>query len=399
MTGTERHRPLEGIRIIDFSQVEFGPIATQFLADFGADVIKIERPGVGDLSRALDQRADIDGGPNAIFSSLNRNKRSATLDMRSAAGKSLARRMVLRSDVLVHNFRPGVIERFGLGWEDLRQDHPRIIHASGSGFGESGPLASRGGQDMLAQSMSGVAHHARTAEGRPVLHPVAFADFGAGMVLVQGVLLGLFARERTGLGLKVHVNLLDVMLTAQMQELTQWRLRGEELNFVSQYLAGVFRAADGWVTMVGLFRHNPLRVVCEALDMDDLSARPEFSTDADQLANRAALFALLDEGFSRYTVEECLRRLGQRDLLCAPVADYEAVVAHPQVLHNGMLVELGPDRLPTVGNPVHIDGTPPIPLEQPPALGAHTEAVLREVLDLNDGQIEQARAAGAFGSR
>ena len=176
------------------------------------------------------------------------------------------------------------------------QDHPRLIHASGSGFGESGPLAGSGGQDMLAQSLSGVAHHARTAEGRPVLHPIAFADFGAGMVLVQGVLLGLYARERTGRGLKVHVNLLDVMLTAQMQELTQWRLRGEELNFVSQYLAGVFRAADGWVTMVGLFRRNPLRVVCGALDMDDLSARSEFSTDADQLANRAELFALLDEG-------------------------------------------------------------------------------------------------------
>ena len=397
MSASGGARPLKDIRIVDFSQVEFGPIATQFLADFGADVIKIERPGVGDLSRALDQRADVDGGPNAIFSSLNRNKRSCTLNMRTPVGKSLARRMVLRSDVLVHNFRPGVIDRFGLGWEDLRPDHPRLIHASGSGFGESGPLSGWGGQDMLAQSLSGVAHHARTAEGRPVLHPVAFADFGAGMVLVQGVLLGLYTRERTGLGIKVHVNLLDVMVTAQMQELTQWRLRGEELNFVSQYLAGVFRASDGWVTMVGLFRHNPLRVVCDALDMEDLSTRSEFSSDAAQLTNRAELFALLDEGFSRYTVEGCLRRLGQKDLLCAPVADYGTVVAHPQVLHNGMMVELGPDRLPTVGNPVRIDGTPPIPLRAPPSLAAHTEEVLEEVLELTRGEIEEARAAGAFG--
>ena len=121
MIGRYGARPLHGVRIIDFSQVEFGPIATQFLADFGADVIKIERPGVGDLSRALDQRADTDGGPNAIFSSLNRNKRSCALDMRSPVGKGLARRTVLRSDVLVHNFRPGVIERFGLGWEDLNR--------------------------------------------------------------------------------------------------------------------------------------------------------------------------------------------------------------------------------------------------------------------------------------
>ena len=398
MSGTDGVRPLDEIRIIDFSQVEFGPIATQYLADFGADVIKVERPGVGDLSRALDQRANADGGPNAIFSSLNRNKRSCALDMRSPAGQRLARQLVIHSDVLVHNFRPGVIERFGLGWDDLHKAHPRLIHASGSGYGETGPLTGAGGQDMLAQSLSGVAHHARTAEGRPVLHPVAFADFTAGMVLVQGVLMALFARERTGHGEKVEVNLLDVMIAAQMQELTQWRLRGEELNFVSQYLAGVFRAADGWVTMVGLFRDNPLQLVCDALDMDDLSARPEFASDAAQLANRADLFAVLDAGFSQFTTEECLARLGGKDLLCAPVADYDTVLAHPQVVHNGMLVELGPDRLPTVGNPIHLPGAPPIRLDPPPLLGADTEAVLREVLALDANDIASARTEGAFGT-
>jgi formyl-CoA transferase len=391
--------PLTGVRVLDLTQVMFGPSATQVLADHGADVIKIERPEIGDLIRGIDQMANVHGGESAYFLCLNRNKRSVTVDLKSPDGRELVRDLVGRVDVLVHNFRPGVAERLGLGYAQLSDVHPRLIHASGSGFGSSGPLAAWGGQDMLAQSVSGVAMHARDETGRPSLHPVSFADFTAGMVLVQGILLALLHRERTGMGQHVEVSLLDTMVAAQMQEITQWTMRRFEPNFATQYLAGVFRAADGWFTLVGLFRDEPLRSVCAAFGAEDLSRRAEFASPELERENRALLMPLLDAIFARHTVQDCLDRLNAADILCAPVHDYDQLLRHPQLEHNDMFWDLdttdGPVR--TVGTPLHLSAVREHPRQAPPALGEHTDEVLLQ-LGVDGQRLAELRAAGVLGS-
>lgn len=390
--------PLTGVRVLDLTQVMFGPSATQVLADHGADVIKIERPGVGDIIRGIDQMANTHGGESAYFLCLNRNKRSVTIDLKSPAGLDLVLGLLGEVDVLVHNFRPGVAERLGLGYEQLVEQHPRLIHASGSGFGSKGPLASWGGQDMLAQSVSGVAMHARDQSGRPTLHPISFADFTAGMVLVQGVLLALLHRERTGVGQHVQVSLLDTMVAAQMQEITQWTMRRFEPNFATQYLAGVFQGSDGWFTLVGLFRDQPLRSVCAAFESEDLSQRPEFSTADLERENRTELFALLEEVFAQHTVQDCLDRLAAADILCAPIYDYDQLLAHPQLQHNDMMWELEtPDgTVRTPGSPLHMSGVPVPPRQAPPGLGQHTEEVLLE-FGVAPQRLAELRADGVLG--
>jgi crotonobetainyl-CoA:carnitine CoA-transferase CaiB-like acyl-CoA transferase len=394
---TEASHPLQGVRVLDFTQVMFGPAATQVLADFGADVIKVERPGAGDISRAIDQEATRDGGESSSFVSLNRSKRSISVDLRTAEGKALVQELLPQVDVLTHNFRPGVAERLGIGFAEIHERFPAIVYAAGSGFGPHGPLASKGGQDMLAQSLSGAALHARDLDGRPQLYPITHGDFASGMILVQGILLALLHRERTGRGQLVEVSLLDTMLAAQMQEITQWSMRRFEVNFLSQYLAGVFRTSDGWVTTIGVFRENPLRAICAALEVEDLSARPEFATSALELENRDRLFAELDAAFLLHSTAECLRRLDERDILCAPVLDYDEVLGHPQIAANGSLIDLptAAGEIRTIGSPIQLSGTPRRAPGRPPALGEHTVEVLTE-LGVDPERIEALLAGGVI---
>jgi crotonobetainyl-CoA:carnitine CoA-transferase CaiB-like acyl-CoA transferase len=397
MTSQHHDSPLQDVRVVDLTQVMFGPSATQVLADFGADVVKVERPGAGDLSRTIDQRAAQDGGESAYFLSLNRNKRSVCIDLSRAEGRGVLRELLADADVFVHNFRPGVAERMGLGYEDLHREFPRLVYASGSGFGPSGPLAGKGGQDMLAQSLSGAAMHARDSGGRPVLHPITFGDFTSGMVLVQGILLALLHRARTGKGQLVEVSLLDTMLAAQMQEITQWSLRRFEVNFLTQYLVGVFRTSDSWISLVGVFRPDPLQTVCKALGMEDLSARAEYATVELEIANRQQLFAELDTGFSAYTTEECLRRLDEYDILCAPVLDYDAVLSSPQVEANGTLIDLptASGTVRTIGTPLRLSGAGERPVRRPPQVGEHTVEVLAE-LGVESSRIDDLTASGVI---
>jgi formyl-CoA transferase len=199
-------QPLSGIKVIDFTQVMMGPCATQMLADYGADVIKIERPGAGDLSRTSIAE-DPDGLNNPVFRSLNRNKRSIALDVRGPAGKEIVFDLVKQADVVVNNFRAGVMERMGFGYEALSKLNPRIICAFGSGFGQTGPLSHKGGQDILAQAMSGVMARKPDQSLPTTLYATALADYSAGMHLVQGILLALLHRERTGRGQQISVSL------------------------------------------------------------------------------------------------------------------------------------------------------------------------------------------------
>ena len=373
--------PLDGVRVLDFTQVMMGPCCTQMLGDYGADVIKIERAGMGDLSR-WSVGEDPDGGNNPVFASLNRNKRSLALDLKSEADRDVVRRLVETADVVVNNFRPGVMERMGFGYEELKRINPRIIWAMGSGYGRDGPYVRKGGQDVLAQAMTGAMHRRAGPEIPLSIYPTALADYAAGMHLVQGILLALLQRERTGEGQEISVSLYNSMLAMQMQEAAVHLMRGRDLNWAAMPLAGVFETTDGAIVMVGAFKENPLREICRALDLDDLSADPRYANLEQQKAHRPELQAIFREAFAGGTTAHWVERLEAVDILCAPVRSLEEALDDPQTAFNRMIVEseptaTGPVRL--LGSPIEMSAAPFAIRHPPPRLGEHRDEVLAEL--------------------
>jgi crotonobetainyl-CoA:carnitine CoA-transferase CaiB-like acyl-CoA transferase len=373
MTGL----PLDGVKVVDFTQVMLGPCCTQMLGDWGADVIKIERLGAGDLSRwGIDDPA---GPLNPIFCSLNRNKRSIALDLRSETGRAIVRRLIERADVVVNNFRAGVMERMGLGYEALAAINPRIIFAVGTGFGTEGPYANKGGQDVLAQAMSGAMARKCDASEPMTIYPTALADYSAGMHLVQGILLALLQRERTGRGQSISVSLYDSMLAMQMQEAAMWLMRGRDFSWGAMPYTGVFATTDGAIVIVGAFKANPLREISLALGLDDLSADPRFADLEASRRNRTALHEILGTRIATADTAHWLARLEERDLLCAPVRSLGEALADPQTAVNGMIVRRdGEVPLGLVGSPVHLSDAEFALRHAPPALGEDGEAILAE---------------------
>jgi formyl-CoA transferase len=264
----------------------------------------------------------------------------------------------------------------------VREINPRIIAASGSGFGPRGPYAHKGGQDVLAQALSG-AMFRRSDPGHPLaIYATALADYAAGMLLVQGILLALRARDLTGEGQRVDVSLYDAMLSMQLQEATVWLMRQAELNWAAKPLSGVFQTADGALVIVGAFKQNPLRDISTALALEDLSLRPEFATEEGQEENRAALQQILADQIRTRPTAYWLERLEAADVLCAPVRHLSEALADEQTRVNDMIWRLPHQTVGeviTVGNPVKLSATPAQPRISPPRLGEHSGAVLAEL--------------------
>ena len=375
--------PLGGVRIIDFTQVMLGPCATQMLGDFGADVIKIERTGSGDLSRNFFGVPTEEAMNNAVFASLNRNKRSIEIDMKSDAGRQQVLDLVKTADVVVDNFRAGVMDRLGFGYDGLSKVNPRIICASGTGFGSSGPYAHKGGQDVLAQAMSGVMDKTQDPSIPKSIYPTTLCDYSAGMHLVQGVLAALLMREKTGVGQKVEVSLYDSMIAMQMQEAAQWSKHGEVLNWAAMPLTGVFDTTDGAIVLVGAFKANPLQDICTALEIDNLE--PTYPTLEIQRANKPFLQDTFRAQIATNTSAYWLERLEAQDLLCAPVRSLGEALADPQTEINGMLCPMEHPTLgdiTLVGSPVHLSAAPLTVRHTPPKLGEHTDEILQELATL-----------------
>ncbi|BCW51005.1 CaiB/BaiF CoA-transferase family protein [Arthrobacter sp. StoSoilB13] len=372
--------PLDGIKIVDFTQVFMGPSCTQLLGDYGADIIKVERPGAGDISR--NSFPDQDGQDNPIFLSINRNKRSVSVDTRTEEGREVLHRLMADADVVVSNFRSGVMERMGFGYEELKAANPGIIWASGTGFGPEGPYSHKGGQDAIAQAYSGVMWRRESDDTKPSIYPTTLCDYITGMHLMQGILLALRTREASGVGQKVEVTMYDSMLHLQMQEACMQLNRGYEVNWGAMPLSGVFETTDGAVCMVGGFTPDPLARISEALGLDeDLTQRPEFSNLEQQFKNKPALQAIFRERIATNTTEYWTHRLEEQGLLNAPVHTLEQALADAQTEANGMIVEAEHPAVGTVrmlNAPIRLSATPPTIRRTAPRLGEHNVEVLLE---------------------
>ena len=405
---------LDGIHVLDFTQVIFGPTCTQVLADHGADVIKVERPGQGDLAR--------DFGPwiqdeSLAYASLNRGKRSVAIDLKANEGREVIHRLLERADVLVHNFRPGVMERLGLDYPALESSYPGLIYAVGSGYGTTGPYVdmNKAGHETEAQALSGIVAKYRGPDDAPRSWPVPVADNTAGLLLGQAVLLALLARERTGHGQMVETSLLDGLMAMCAWETTSALNKarvGEEsgpqpgpssdtehddaVGGQNPLDGAVFGTSDGYLMVSALFRPypQPLRDLCTALGIDDISDDSRFATLPDLISNTKALRAKLEPVFASRTTAEWVRQLESHDILCAPIRNTEEALQDPQLAVNGLIVEVEHPlvgRLRHVGTPLRLSKTSSRSPSAAPMLGQHTDEVLHEV-GYSPGEVGELRS-------
>ena len=385
MTGA----PLEGVRVLDFGQGVAGPYCGQLLADQGAEVIKIE-PARGDWSRTMGVAGE--DGQSAVFVSVNRGKRGIGLDLRQPEALRLARGLASDCDVLIESFRPGVMDRLGLGRTDLRKAQPRLIYCSVTGFGPDGPNVDLPAGDSTMQAYGGLMSIIGERDGEPLRVGNVVSDMLAGMNAFSGVLLALLRRKAGVPGSDVHVSLLDSIVAFQAPPLTEYLMTGhppQRLGNEHPLIApsGSMRTADGAITFT-VFDHQ-WRRFCESLGVEPLASDPRFATSAGRQRHRDELRGFLSPLFAAGTREQWLGRLRAMDVLCAPINEYPELVADPQVRHNGLIGDLGAGATsyPSIRNPIRgIEGTSAP--SAPPRLGEHTRAVLRDACGLAAGEIQ-----------
>lgn len=374
---------LDGLTVIDFTQIAAGPISTMLMADMGARVIKVEPPG-GELGRSLGPGWI--GDDSALFHAFNRNKDGVALDLKSPEGVAVARRLIAQADIVVESMRPGVMDRLGLGYAQLAADHPALIYCSISAYGQTGPYADRAGVDGILQADSGLMSLIGTEDSEPCKVQSPVVDVMTGYVAVMGILAKLAQRQRDGQGGHLDVNLLNAALALQQSSLTSY-LSDRELpvraGSAAPYSAPnqAFRTADGWI-MVAAYMPDRWRRLCETLGLPEMIDDPRFATSPLRVANRAAMVEALTRVFMTRTTAQWLPVLGAADILCARVATYADVIDHPQVAANGMITAvphptLGTIRMP--GFPV-CSGEVNAKVARPaPGCGQDTVAVLESV--------------------
>jgi len=372
---------LAGMRVLDLSQVMAGPFCTMLLADMGAEVVKVEPPQ-GDSTR---QMRGSRGGESPSFWAINRNKRGVVLDLKDPRGVEICRRLAARADVLVENYRPGTLDRLGLGYEELRPLNPGLIYASISGYGQTGPLRERGGFDLVAQGESGVMSVTGLAGGPPVKCGIPVCDLGAALFLTSAILSAALHRARTGEGQRVETSLLEAGIALSVWEAAEYFATGEPPlptgsahRMSAPYQA--FRCEDGYIT-IGAANQRSWERLCRALGLDDLLARPDFATDADRVRRRETLEVQIQEVTVGRPRAYWLALLEEAGVPAGPINTYAEIFDHPHVKAREMLQEIehpAAGRIKQVGPPVKCSATPATIRRPAPRMGEHTREVLAE---------------------
>ncbi|TAM58569.1 CoA transferase [bacterium] len=379
------HKPLHGIRILDFTRLYAGPFCTMLLGDLGADVVKVEPPG-GDPLRA--QGPPFHRGLSMSFLAANRNKRSIMLDLKTETDRRNARELALKADVVVENFRPGVIDRLGLGYADIAVDNPRLVYASISGMGADGPDSKAGAFDLTIQALGGFMSITGERNGAPVKLGTSVFDLVCGQYAMGAIVTALFERERSGRGQRLETSLFEAeiafLVDAAMEYLLAGRVRGK---WGSEHAALVpykaFKTRDGWL-VIGAGIQNLFEAFVAALGRPDLKDDPRFANGQARVEHREALYEMLDRAVAGFTTEELRARLDDAAVPCAPVNDIADVFKNRQALHRGMLQKIAlkdGGELPVVGPAVKYSAFDVAEgWTAPPELGEHAEAIMREWL-------------------
>ncbi len=387
---------LDGIRVLDFTQMMLGPFATQILADLGADVIKVERPQLGEWERGLEFAGRLIGTDSAAFVAMNRNKRSVALDLKGKGARDALLRLAATCDVVVENFRPGVMERLGLGYEDFRAVRPDIIYCSGSGWGQRTKYAleNRPGQDLLIQAATGLALNTGAAGDPPTAAGTSICDATGALTLANGILAALLARYRHGVGQRVEVDLFHATMAILTQEISAMVNLGldftrSEAGIAQPWLSapfGIYRTADGWIAIA----MGSLSAVADVFDAPDVAAMDPWS-DRDAVKRR------LDELTPARTTEEWLRPLLAAGLWAAPVRTMKEAAEELAADGSPLIVDVEHTSgrpLQLVGCPITLSETPWRQRLRPPAVGEHTREVLIEVL--SEEALRELEEAGAL---
>lgn len=388
--------PLEGIVVLDLSRILAGPYCTMMLGDLGAEVIKVERPGTGDDTRTWGP--PFAGGESAYYLSVNRNKRSLTLNLTHPEGKRIGRELARKSDALVENFSPGVAEKLGMGWDELRRINPRLIYCSITGYGPDGPYRDRTGYDMVVSAVGGLMGITGEEAGGPVKVGVAITDVTTGIMAQGAIVTALFHREKTGLGQKIDLSLLETQVAALAniasnylvanQEARRW---GTAHESIVPYQA--FKAKDKHITIAAANEKLWLHL-CKVLRRMDLADNPHYRTNALRVQHRKELVPILAEEFGKKTCAEWIEDLAAEGIPCGPINSMESLFQDPQVLHRRMLEEVDHPtigRLRLAGIPVKYSAARPCIRRPPPLLGEHTEEILGDFLGLSGGEIRRLR--------
>lgn len=393
--------PLAGIRVLDFTRVLAGPAASLALADLGAEIIKVEPPGTGDETRTFPPLRD---GESHYFLSVNRGKKSIVIDLKTDAGVALAKDLAARCDILIENYRPGVMDRLGLGYETLSAFNPRLIYCAISGFGMTGPLKDRPSFDIVLQAMSG----ALSVNGEPGALPtklgIPLGDLVGGINGPMGILAALYERSVTGRGRLIDVSLMDGMIgmlgyLAQLAFFTGEDPKPQGAQHPNLVPYGIFPASDGSIVIACLTNGFWGRI-CAALDMPGHVEDPRFDTIEKRRDNREAINAMISEFTIQRTVKELAALLAEHQVPHAPILGVKDALSQPQAIAREMVVEtehkvLG--KIPIVNRSIRFPGNAqPVP-EAPPVLGQHTSEILEEILGLTPAQIEELRAAQVVG--
>jgi formyl-CoA transferase len=391
-------RALEGLRVLDVTQVMAGPFCAMMLADLGADVIKVEPPG-GDSTRRMPGAV---GSDSPSFNAVNRGKRSLVLNLKTLEGRETLERLARSSDILIENYRPGVMAALGVDYQHVAKLNPRLIYASISGYGHTGPHRSKGGFDLIAQGVAGIMSVTGEPGRAPVKAGIPLTDLGAGLFALVGILAALQYRSRTGLGQHVDTSLVDAGVAFSVWEATEYfsgagipAALGSAHRMSAPYQA--IRCADGYVTL-GAANERLFRRLCDLLGHSEWAEAPEFAGDGNRVRNRAALAARIEAVTSQHPRSHWLALLEANDIPCGPINDYAQVFADPQVVARDMVVEVDHPtlgHLRALGSPLKLSATPVGVRRRAPLLGEHTDEILAEA-GLSEGEIATLRQSGAI---
>lgn len=394
--------PLKGLCVIDLTRVLAGPFCTMLLADMGADVIKIEEPGKGDDSRGYPPFLR---GSSAYFANLNRNKQSIILDLKKNEAKDILRQLLAKADVLLENFKPGTMEKLGFSYESIQAINPRLVYASISGFGQYGPYKDRPGYDIIGQAMGGLMSVSGWPDSPPTRTGTAMADIVAGLNAAIGILAALKGRERTGVGERIDVALVDSMVSA-METIIQLYLvegrvpqrAGNRYEFIAPYNS--FAAQDGWV-VIGVGGEEVWKRFCKVIGRDELINDPEFLTNKDRVLNVERLEGIVTEWTSKHRVNDIVSLLMGVSVPCAPILNVDQICEDPHIADaREMIVEIDhplEGRMKVVSCPIKFTNMKPSIRTTAPLHGEHTEKVLFEVLGISKEVYAQLKSAGAVG--